>query len=118
MNTGHPRRRRFFFFPVIGAAFALLAGGAVMLLWNATLPAVTGVRHLSYWQAVGLLVLCRLLFGNFRGGRFGGPPSFRRHGWREKWLEMDADKRRRFREEWQQRCATPPGREPDDSAEK
>lgn len=40
----------------------------VMLLWNAVVPEVTGFKSLSYWQAMGLLVLCKILFGGFRGG--------------------------------------------------
>ena len=63
------RRGRFFFFPLIPIAAALLFGFVVMLLWNAILPQVVNAAPLSYWQAVGLLVLSRILFGSFfRGG--------------------------------------------------
>jgi hypothetical protein len=51
------------------AAVAIL-GLVVMLLWNAIVPGVfAGVRTLDYRQALGLLVLTRILFGGFRGGR-------------------------------------------------
>lgn len=88
---------------------ALVAGGIVMLLWNAILPEAMGAHPLSYWHAVGLLILCRILFGNFRSGRPGGGPPFRQHAWRDKWLQMDPEQRRRFRDEWQQRCRQPSG---------
>ena len=51
------------------AAVAVL-GLVVMLLWNAIVPGVfAGVRTLEYPQALGLLVLSRILLGSFRSGR-------------------------------------------------
>jgi hypothetical protein len=55
----------------IGAAVALFFGLLVMLLWNAILPGVAGVRPVTYWQAVGLLVLVRILVGGFSRGVHG-----------------------------------------------
>lgn len=51
------------------AAFVALGGWVVMQLWNGVLPAVFGWREVTFWQALGLLVLCRILFG---GGAFSG----------------------------------------------
>lgn len=96
------RRNLFFFFPLLMAAVAFLLGGVVMWLWNAILPAVTGVDPLTYWQALGLLVLSRILFGGFR---FGGRPH--RHQpapWRDKWANMNAEDREHFKAEWKKRC--------------
>jgi hypothetical protein len=60
---------------LILAAIAVL-GYVVMLLWNAIIPGVfLGVRTLDYRQAMGLLVLSRILFGGFRSR--GGPPGRR-----------------------------------------
>jgi len=51
---------------LILAAIAIL-GLIVMLLWNAIVPGVfSGIRTLDYRQALGLLVLSRILFGGFR----------------------------------------------------
>jgi hypothetical protein len=51
------------------AAVAVL-GVVVMLLWNAIVPGVfAGARTVDYRQALGILVLSRILFGGFRGGR-------------------------------------------------
>ena len=80
-------------------AFAALAvvllGFVVMSLWNAVLPAVTGLHTISFLQALGLLVLSRILFGGLRGRGYGG-----RH-WRarmqERWLHMTPEERERFR---------------------
>lgn len=97
--------RRVFIFLFFAAAFLLL-GAIVMLLWNAILPEVTSARPLSYWQALGLLVLSRILFGGFRFGRPGDKTEYwkKRREWREKWMNMSEEERARFRESWKKRC--------------
>ena len=90
------------FVPFIILAAVALLGLIVMQLWNNILPAVTGVKALSYWQAVGLLLLCKLLFGSFRPGS----PGFRRGGeghWRNKLMNMSEEERVKFKEEWRAR---------------
>jgi len=55
-------------FMIIAAiAFLLLFGYGFMLLWNWLMPEVFGLPNLSYWQGVGILVMAKLLFGNFEG---------------------------------------------------
>ena len=49
-------------------AFALILGYVVMGLWNTILPAVLGVKTITYTQALGLLLLSKILFGGFHGG--------------------------------------------------
>jgi len=125
MNQRKIYRRRFAMFPVFAIAAALLLGGAVMWLWNAILPSLLNFNPISYWQAVGLLALCRILFGNF-GGRFGGSPRWNRNWqngsednengrspfggppWRGRWMNMSDDERRLFRDEMRRRCGKPP----------
>jgi hypothetical protein len=41
-------------------------GNAVLYLWNDVVPAVFGLRAISYWQAVELLGLCWIFFGSWR----------------------------------------------------
>jgi hypothetical protein len=106
---GKPRfarnRYRFIFFPLMAAAAVLFFGGLVMYLWNAILPAVTSAREISFWQAVGLLVLSRILFGGFRGGPFQGGPRHRaRKEMREKWMNMTDDEKSQLRDAWRRRC--------------
>jgi hypothetical protein len=64
---------------VLGLALAGAFGGAVQYLWNHVLTAVVPVSGITYFQAVGLLVLARLLFGSF-GGRGRHHGWFGRHG--------------------------------------
>jgi len=52
------------------AAFALAFGWFVMLLWNWLMPAVFGLGAITYWQAFGIVVLAKLIFGAV-GGRGG-----------------------------------------------
>jgi hypothetical protein len=104
MNNQFKPRRKFFFFPFAILGFIALGGLAVMLLWNAILPQViTSIGMLNYWQAVGLLALCRILFGGFRGRGHGGhyrqgPP------WRQKMMNMSEEEKEKFKAEWRARC--------------
>ena len=76
-----------------GAGFTL----AVMLLWNSLIPSIFGLGIISFWQALGLLVLSRLLFGGFGhgGGRgFGG--MHHKNRIREKWMSMTPEQQKEF----------------------
>ena len=46
------------------ALFIWIGGELVMRLWNWLLPTLFGWRQITFWQAVGLLALCRILFGD------------------------------------------------------
>lgn len=91
---------------------------AVMLLWNAIMPGLTGWSTLTWPKALGLLVLCKILFGGFKGrsghdgppwkrwgGPKGGPASGERFNWRDDCKGMNDDQRQRLRDEWRKRCA-------------
>ncbi|MEP6597202.1 MAG: hypothetical protein ABJA71_14715 [Ginsengibacter sp.] len=109
----HRNRKRFFIgFPLIITAGILLLGLVVMLLWNAILQPVLNVHALTYWQAVGIFILCKILFGSFRRrGSSQRERSWRGSShWRQKWMNMNDDERAKFREEWKKRCR-PPDRE-------
>jgi len=87
-----------FLAPIAFLAIAAGFSAAVMLLWNWLLPVLFGLSSISFWQALGILVLCRLLFGSFGGGhhrmhrrmRHGG------HHLTEKWLKMTPEERKEF----------------------
>ena len=103
-NHHYRKRRRPPIFLLFFAVMLLLLSAVVMLLWNAILPSLLHVNTISYGQAFGLLVLCRILFGGFRFGsspRQGfGPPN----RLREKWMGMSDEEKAKFRSEWQKRC--------------
>ena len=57
---------------VVGAAvFALAFGWLVMLLWNWLMPPIFGLGQIGYWQAFGIVILAKLLFGALGSGRHG-----------------------------------------------
>lgn len=97
------RRRWWIFAPlaIVGMLLFIVVGGEVVkLLWNWLLPPLFGWRTLGFWQAVGMLALCRILFGGFgfRGGR--GP----RRRMAERWESMTPEERERFRQGMRGRC--------------
>ena len=90
------------FVPIfIGGVF--LFTWALMLLWNAVLPAaVPAIKAISFWQAMGIFALSKILFG-FNGGWDGN----RRRGklrMEEKWNNMTPEEREQFKNDWRSRC--------------
>lgn len=84
-------------------------GGVVMLLWNWLLPELfPGVRPIGYWQALGVLLLSKILFG-FRGGR--GRWQERRQRWESMTPEERAQIKGHFRSRWGQWCDSRPAGE-------
>jgi Ca2+/H+ antiporter, TMEM165/GDT1 family len=85
-------------------AAMLFFTAVVMGLWNAILPAVLGLKTITFLQALGILVLSKILFGGCSGGWRGG----RGHEWKqkmkEKWDIMTPDERDQLKAEWKNRC--------------
>ena len=107
------RRFRFkiafiFIIPLAIALFTFI----VMSLWNSILVAVLHVGIITFWQALGILVLSKILFGGFHGrgrGRFGGPGKWRgedRKEMFEKLKNMTPEERMEFKRNWKSRCAS------------
>jgi Ca2+/H+ antiporter, TMEM165/GDT1 family len=90
-----------------GVLFLGLIGFVVMSLWNGITPALFGWKPIGYWQAAGLLILARLLFGGFRGA--GGRGHWR-HRMMERCEQMTPEEREKFRQAFNDRwgrVATP-----------
>ncbi len=106
MNSPFKHKAKFALFPLIFLGFILAGGFAVMLLWNSILPQViAGVGQLTYVNAIGLLLLCRILFGGFKGrGGYGGGGYKGGWGWREKMSNMTEEEREKFKAEWKDKC--------------
>jgi hypothetical protein len=89
-------------FLVLAVVGLVVLSGVVMSLWNWLMPAIFGSRLISFWQALGLLALARILFG-----RFGGGPGRRMH-WRhriaERWNQMTPEEREKFAHGMRGRC--------------
>jgi hypothetical protein len=91
---------------VLGIFIAVVVIGAVgegvQQLWNWLLPSLFGWHPITYWQAVGVLVLCRLLFGSW-GGRGMHRSGYRRR-MAERWEQMTPEEREKFRRGMRGRC--------------
>lgn len=70
----------------------------VFELCNGVVTDVVGVRAISYWQALGLLVLARILFGGFPGRR-GGPSGapWKRRMMMKRWQSLTPEQREELR---------------------
>jgi len=87
-------------------AFAAIGGEIVMKLWNWLLPPLFGWRLITFWQALGILVLCRVLFGGF--GRHGSGRSNFRRRMKERCEHMTPEERERFRQRMRERWGAGP----------
>jgi hypothetical protein len=81
-----------------------LGGEIVKQLWNWLLPPLFGWPQITFWQALGLLALCRILFGGF-GGHRGYRSNIRRRvadrvasRMADRWGAMTSEERERFRQ--------------------
>jgi hypothetical protein len=80
---------------------AVVLGFVVMNLWNWVVPAVFGGKIITFWQALGLLVLSRILFGGFfRRGHFGD----RQRARRAIWERLTPEEREKLRAGMRHRC--------------
>ena len=85
------------------AVFIAVGGEVVMKLWNWLLPALFGWRQITFWQALGILALSRILFGGFGCGHGGHRPRWRGR-MAERWQNMTPEERERFRQGMRGRC--------------
>jgi hypothetical protein len=86
------------------ALFMFLGGEAVKLLWNWLAPSIFGLRPLTFWEALGMLALCRILFGGIAGRGLAGASRHRSNEDRERF-------RRRVRERFGFTAAAEPQRQ-------
>ena len=99
--------KRYRFLKVLKIAlFATLAVAAfsflVMILWNALMPGIFAVRAIGFWQALGILVLSKVLFGGFRSHTGGGQRWRRRM--MERWEQMTPQEREKFKHGMRSGC--------------
>lgn len=94
------------FIPLFLLIIAIMLGALVMLLWNWLMPDIFGLPALSFWQAVGLLVLCKVLLGGLGMGGHHHGHHHHQHGrcgcndgqnkLRERWEQMSPEERQRI----------------------
>ncbi|HEY2091177.1 MAG TPA: hypothetical protein VGJ81_04765 [Thermoanaerobaculia bacterium] len=93
------RKRLIFIIPaaIVGMIVFVAVGGVVVRwLWNWLTPPLFGWHLITFWQAIALLALCRILFGGF--GMRGGRHVYGRRRMRDRWREMTPEERQRIRD--------------------
>lgn len=94
---------------LIGIAVVFGFVMATLYLWNWLVPELFAGPIITFWQALGLLALSKLLFWGFSksghwGGRHRGPW---RPYWKEKWNAMTPEDRERFKEKMKDKWCRP-----------
>ena len=102
--------RRFRIAKVIGIIILAIIGvfvfgSIVMLLWNALMPVIFHLPLISFWQALGLLILTKILFGGFRGG--GPRAQWKKDKLKDAWKNMTPEQKEKLKSEWGRRCRMP-----------
>ncbi len=88
---------------ILGLLLFIAVGGEVVrLLWNWLLPPLFGWREIGFWQAIGLLALCRILFGGWGG--HGSHRSGLGRRMAENWSAMTPEEREQVRQRMRARC--------------
>ncbi len=99
----HNRPLRIFMFATMALVAVPLFGFLVMSLWNWLMPSLFGIHAITFWQAFGLLILSRILFGGFHG-RACGPRQTRKRLMEGAWERMTPEERERFRGRMRDGC--------------
>jgi hypothetical protein len=105
------RGAKFLLFAVVAVA---VFSAVVMGLWNWLMPTIFGSRLITFWEALGLLALSRILFGRLGGGH--GRRMHWRHRMMERMNQMTPEEREKFMQGMKGRCGTSLREEPGASA--
>lgn len=89
--------------PLAVLAFVALLSLLVYALWNGVVADVLGVKAITYWQALGLLVLSKILFGGFPVGGRRCRSRVREHMLSKHWESLDPEQREHMRDEMRRR---------------
>ena len=98
--------KRLAFVIVIAPAILALVSYIVMQLWNNLLPGILHVGVITFWQAMGIFVLCKILFGFSKGGRGwgnGGGAPWMRHKMEERFNNMTPEEKEKFKQKMSER---------------
>jgi len=100
-------------FLAIAALALFVIGLVIMLLWNALVPDLFKGPVITFWQAVGLLLLSHILFRGWGGWHYAGGWRHRRwkHHLEERLAAMTPEERDKYKDELRRRCGWHPGQE-------
>jgi len=90
------------FFIAMGAAMTVV----VMLLWNWLMPILFGLTIITLWEALGILILSKILFGGHMGKRghgchCGGNSHYGwKHKFKNKWQDLSEEDKKKGESRW------------------
>ncbi|CAM3107918.1 hypothetical protein DRF59_16710 [Chryseobacterium flavum] len=97
----HKHKKGWIFLLLCPPLILLAVTWIVMLLWNWLLPEILGVKAITFWQAMGILILSKILFGGF--GK--GVKDFKEHKMRQRMEGLSPEEREKFKEVWRNKCS-------------
>ena len=103
-SGGPTRPQKIIIFILFAIGFVFVVGSAIQLLWNWILVDAAGMNPINIWQAIGLLVLARILFGGMFWGRRKHWKKSKRKEWKKKWHDMSPEDKEAFKQKWRERC--------------
>ncbi|MFA6541388.1 MAG: hypothetical protein WCT99_07270 [Bacteroidota bacterium] len=94
-------------FLAFGAAALAVFGFVVMQLWNVLIPDIFQGPTITFWQAIGLLILSHILVRGW-SGHYEWKHDKWKHKLEEKLAAMTPEEREKFKEEYRRRCGWTP----------
>jgi len=94
---------------IVAIVFAFLFGWLVKYLWNNTLVSIFSIKTITYWQAVGLLILARLLVGGLGHKPPPHPPKHLRDKIHRRFheesceQETDSEMKKHYQQFWEEK---------------
>jgi hypothetical protein len=93
---------------ILGVLFFTLVGFVTQGLWNWLVPELFNGRMITFWQAIGLMALTKILLwgvgGRCQGAHHGGPWKLY---WRRKWSSMSVEERERLKQQMKDKWCGP-----------
>jgi len=102
-------KKKFIWMPFLFVLLAVLMTAVVMWLWNWLMPELFNLSVITFWQALGILVLSKILFGGHWGKRGGygchGHYGHNHYAWKEKFKSKWQNMSEEDRKKWEQKFA-------------
>jgi hypothetical protein len=86
--------------------FLVLLGFIIMALWNNILVPVLHISSINFWQALGIFLFSKILFGGFHGPWRGRLRNNWKERMKEKWNKMTPEEQEKFKQDWRSRCGS------------
>jgi Ca2+/H+ antiporter, TMEM165/GDT1 family len=99
--------KRIIFIPIAFVILVFVISHITMYLWNTILAEVIGVHTITFWQALGILVLSKILFSGFHGRPHHRGCHDHRREIGEKWNQLTPEQKEKIRKNWWGRFEEP-----------